>query len=183
MSKEMKEVVTQDIQSAAAEAFNSDNDPETTVISEETLLPALQQFSGVTKIGTKAANSHIETLMKMGEFIGVESEKLDSYINKKITVVGAVMHEASVRVSDKESPDFGKLAPVDRIAILLEDGTVVGAVSVAVTSFFTNLIFPAFGMGRWLDANGNPIKVIMEVSPTPTRSGGRSYNLRVIGKA
>lgn len=162
-----------EVSKAAAPAISPE--VETAPITEEVLLPVLSQYSNVPKISTKAAAAHIETLIKMTEFIGAESKNLDAFANMELTVVGAVKHPATVR-----SRETGELESVNRVVILLEDGTTIGAVSVAVENFFDTLIFPAFGMGRWQDANGNNIKFIMKATPVATSSGGRSYNLRVL---
>lgn len=120
---------------------------------------------------------------KLTEYIGAATEKIDKYINKDLVVVGCVVHNATVKkevIVDDEKTEIYENA---RRTVLMtkENGkrVPVGAVSMAVEDFASNILIPLFGVGDWKDDDGKELELKVHVGQV-TKGDRRTYALQIL---
>lgn len=126
----------------------------------------------------------IEFARKLTSYIGAETHRLDQYIGKEVDVIGCIVHNATVKhevLIDGEPQE--ELINAVRTVFKCVDkhGELfnIGAVSIAIEQFTKEVLLPLFGVGDWLDDEGNPFKVRIKVIQV-SKGENRTYSLQVV---
>lgn len=130
-----------------------------------------------------SVNEKLMFLRKMGEYVGAETIDVNSILNVPIKVRGVVLHEATINQGEKLVPATGELVTnyiqAERTVFKLNDGKTLGFVSISIASFVRQYFEPLFGLGDWVDEQGNPIDIDIKVTQVEAK-GGRAYNIKVL---
>ena len=122
----------------------------------------------------------VQVLRFVSSMIGGESESVDRYLNRTLTVAGVLQHEVQVRV-EKEGMLDAMYIPRTRTVIIVAgaDGRMfpenkkIAFVAKSADSFFSKTVIPLLGLGMWQES----INLIVR---NVTSRGGRAYTFEVV---
>lgn len=157
---------------------------------ENTAVPATLNIQGddvKLSLSKMKMSEKLDFLRKVSEYVGAETVDTNKYLNVPVKVTGVLIHTATINRGSIQKLDemTGEMieepiyAEANRTVFKLADGGVLGFVAVSIENYVRDYIVPAFGMGDWIDDEGQPLTVTLKISQV-TSKGGRAYAIQVV---
>lgn len=152
---------------------------------------ALSVLTGDVKsaLSKMKVNEKIAFLQKVSEYVGADTEDTNKYLNTPVKIKGVLIHTATINKDTKQTLNevTGEITeePVyieaERTVFKLENGKVLGFVSISIASYVKDYLIPAFGFGDWHDEEGKELLIPIKFTQVASK-GGRAYSIQVLSE-